>query len=72
MNAYFPRAKSGNSSSGIDITYFKTKQELCIGGWYDSFVGIESDTVTLIEFFTRLGITENDCKKAFKSQKQTA
>ena len=52
--------------SGIDITWTPSAQRLVIGGWYDSFDGIESHELTLREFFGKLGITEKDCAKAFK------
>ena len=51
--------------SGIDVTWVKSKGELRISGWYDGCVGIEGETLTLKEFFEKLGITEKDCKKAF-------
>lgn len=51
--------------SGIDISYSKKHKSLHIGGWYDSFVGIESTDLTLAQFFKLLGITEKDCKAAF-------
>lgn len=53
-------------SSGIDITWTPTAQRLEIGGWYDSFVGIESEAMSLREFFDQLGITEEHCKKAWR------
>lgn len=62
--AYFPR--SGGKRSGIDVTWTKTAQRLDIGGWYDSFVGIESDSLTLREFFDLMGITAKDCERAFR------
>ena len=49
------------TSSGIDITWTNTAQRLDIGGWYDSFFGIESGSMLLREFFDKLGITEADC-----------
>ena len=52
--------------SGIDIAWTPSAQRLVVGGWYDSFVGLESHELTLREFFDRLGITEKDCAKAFK------
>jgi len=55
---------------GIDITWTPSAQRLDIGGWYDNFVGIESRSFTLREFFDELGITEKDCAKAFKDQAQ--
>lgn len=57
--------------SGIEIRWCKTGQYLCIGGWYDSCVGLDGKTITLAGFFGKLGITENDCKKAFKELKNT-
>ena len=51
--------------SGIDITWTPSARRLDIGGWYDSYVGIESTSLPLIEFFKLLGITEKDCVKAF-------
>lgn len=66
---YLPKEKPGHFSrhDGIDITWYKTKQILSIGGWYDGMVGIEGESLTLREFFSRLGITEKDCRKAFKN-----
>lgn len=56
-------------SDGVDITWTPSAQRLDIGGWYDSFVGIGHESMTLREFFERLGITEKDCQKAFKGVK---
>jgi len=53
---------------GIDITWTPSSGILRIGGWYDSFVGIEGESMTLLEFFQRLGITEKDCQKAFRAE----
>lgn len=58
--------------SGIEITYKKTRQLLEVSGWYDSFVGIEGNTLTLHQFFTLLGITLKDCTRAFKEKKNEA
>ena len=52
--------------SGIDITWYKTRREISVGGWYDSMVGIENTRMGLREFLDRLGITEADCIKVFK------
>lgn len=38
-----------SNCSGIDITINKRKKTLSIGGWYDSFVGIESQEISLQE-----------------------
>jgi hypothetical protein len=62
---YFPISDDQRRNSGIDITWTKSRQSLWISGWYDSFVGIEGQSVSLREFFDLLGITEKDCRKAF-------
>ena len=54
---------------GIEILWYKTPQTLSIWGWYYSRIGIEGRSFTLAEFFSELGITEEDCKKAFKELK---
>lgn len=51
---------------GIEIVWTPTENRLDISGWYDSYAAIESTSMTLGEFFSRLGITEADCKKVFK------
>lgn len=51
--------------SGIDITWTPSAQRLDIGGWYDSCVGIQSESMTLKKFFDKLGITKNECLHAF-------
>ena len=68
---YLPRGDSGRyrAGSGIDITWTPSAQRLDIGGWYDSFVGIESSSMTLREFFEMLGIKEADCKRAFRKER---
>lgn len=53
------------SHTGIDITYIKSKSELRIGGWYDSMVGISGGSISLKDFFFKLGITKQQCVKAF-------
>jgi len=52
--------------AGIDITYIKSRNELRIGGWFDSMVGISGGSIPLKDFFFKLGITEKQCTKAFK------
>jgi hypothetical protein len=54
--------------SGIDIRWTPTAQRLDIGGWYDSFVGIEGASLSLLEFFDALGITEAHCRAAFRKK----
>ena len=52
--------------SGIHITWTPSAQRLDVGGWYDLFVGLETHSLTLRQFFDELGITEKDCAKAFR------
>jgi hypothetical protein len=63
---YIPKEAASN---GIDITWTPSTQELRIGGWFDSICGIESESISLGEFLTRLGITEKDVRKALKTKK---
>lgn len=51
--------------SGIDVTWTPANQRLDIGSWYDTRASIQGDAMTLREFFDRLGITQNDCRKAW-------
>lgn len=53
--------------SGIDITWTPSAGRLDIGGWYDTMVGIQPGSMTLAEFFAKLGITEKDVRKAFSA-----
>jgi hypothetical protein len=62
---------SEHGRSGVDITFTKSNGNLNIGGWYDGCVGIKSTNITIAEFFKRVGITEDDCKKAFNKGKRT-
>jgi hypothetical protein len=64
--AYFPHDAR---YEGVDVCFTKSRNSICIGGWYDSCVAIESTELPLKEFFDKLGITESDCKKAFLKEK---
>lgn len=55
----------GEWSDGIDICFTKRTGMIRINGWYDGCVGFEGGEMPLKEFFDALGITEQDCKKAF-------
>jgi hypothetical protein len=57
------RIDMGNESSGITIEYVKSKRRLDIFGYYDHFVGIEGESISLIEFCERLRITRDDLPK---------
>lgn len=63
---YLPRDKMGPQHSGIDVTWTPTSQRLDFGGWYDSFVGLPPDSMTLRQFFDLLGISKADCRKAWR------
>ena len=57
---------SGYSSSGIDVSYIKSRRMLHFSGWYDNMVGIPPQTVSLRDFLTELGITRHDIEEALK------
>lgn len=59
---------SSDGRSGVDVTYIRSRRELRMGGWYDSFVGIEPFTLSLGDFLRRLGITLDDCRKALNAK----
>lgn len=69
--AYFPRRDPGYEDpfwnrSGVDVTFTRSRNVISIGGWYDSCVGIENDSMSLREFFEHVGITEKDCARAWE------
>ena len=49
---------------GINVEWTKSTGTLYISGWYDGCVGISGEKIKLEDFFSRLGITEKDCRKA--------
>ena len=53
--------------SGVSITYTKSSKQISISGWYDGFVGIQGESMSLGELLSRLEITEKDCVNAFKN-----
>jgi len=53
--------------SDIDITWTPSADRLDIGGFYDSFVGIPPISMTLGQFFEKLGITEKHISKAMRN-----
>lgn len=67
--AYFYR--TDRNPNGIGVTWTNDEQRLDIGGKYDWCVGIESDSMTLREFFDALGITAKDCERAFRDPTTT-
>lgn len=60
---------TGNEHSGVDIHFVKSTQTLHIGGHYDRLVGIESEAMSLRDFFQQLGINKSMCLAAFKEVK---
>ena len=58
------------ASSGISVEFTKSTGTISVSGWYDSFVGIQGETLTIREFFDRAGIDEDDCRKAFRNAKK--
>ena len=60
---------TGNGRAGVDIRFVKSTQTLYIGGYYDTFVGIESEAMSLRDFFQRLGINKSMCLAAFNELK---
>lgn len=54
--------------SGISITWTPSANRLDIFGWYDTYVGIEYTSMTLREFFNKLGITKKKCEAAWKEE----
>lgn len=65
--AYF---SMDSDREGIDIKWTPSTQRLLIGGWYDGMVGIQGTELTLKEFFDKLGITEEQCRKAFRGKQR--
>lgn len=59
--AYFPH---NADHSGVYIRWTKTTGTLSIGGWFDTYCGIQSEQIKLIEFFKRLGIGKKEINKA--------
>lgn len=59
-----------DTGKGIKITWVKSANRLDFVGWFDGSYGciMPEKSPTLREFFDTLGITEKDCRKAFKRQ----
>ena len=54
--------------SGISVTWTPSASRIDINGWYDSCVGIQGESMTLKEFFERLGIKKTDIDKAMRQR----
>jgi hypothetical protein len=48
-----------HESSGIQISYIKSRDVLYISGFYDHFVGIEGTEIKFTDFCYQLGINVN-------------
>lgn len=51
--------------SGVILDFYPKIQQLSISGFYDSFCSSGTNSYTLREFFDMMGITQEDCNKAF-------
>lgn len=65
--AYFIGSPSGGCS-GVDIEFVRSTQQISVGGWYDGSFRILPVTLSLREFFKRVGIRKEDCEKAWKEK----
>lgn len=65
--AYFIGSPSGGSS-GVGIEFVRSTQQISVGGWYDGSFRILPVTLSLREFFKRVGIRKEDCEKAWKEK----
>jgi hypothetical protein len=63
---YIPRALN---NSGINISWTPSEGRLDIGGWFDINICMERGTMTLAEFFAKLGITQKDVQKALSENR---
>ena len=57
------RIDFGSDSSGISIEYIKSRNVIVVSGWYDSFVGIESNEIDFNEFCEVLGVPKKVLEK---------
>ena len=56
----------GGKRDGIYIQFNRSKSMIHVCGWYDTYVGIEGESISLHEFIARIGITKADVAKAMK------
>lgn len=59
---------AGNASSGVKVSYTKSRRELFIAGWYDHYVGIESAQIGLTDFLDALGISDTDLRAVLRER----
>lgn len=53
---------------GVTVKYNQRANQITLEGWYNQHIEITSHTVPLRAFFDALGITENDCRRAFRAR----
>jgi hypothetical protein len=58
------RIELGGEHSGIVIEYIKRRDALVMWGYYDTYVGIQGDTLSVDEFCEKLGIRRDKRGKA--------
>lgn len=54
------------ASSGIVIEYVRRRRALNFHGWFDHYVGIEGDTLTLADLFRQLHIPPAHVRAALR------
>lgn len=57
---------SEHDSSGITVSYVKSRESLSIHGWFDHFVGIEGGSISFVEFCKALGVEKKTLMKALE------
>ena len=55
---------TGEKYAGVDVTYDTSNHLVTLSGWYDTYVSIAPETVTLTQFLHQLNITTEDCRAA--------
>lgn len=56
---------TGERHAGVEIRYDHRHHLVTLSGWYDTYVGIQPETITLTRLLFTLGITVGDCKQAW-------
>ena len=50
--------------SGVHVTYYRAGGMVEVGGWYDSCVGIGTESFALVDFLTRIGLKAKEVADA--------
>ncbi len=48
---------------GIEVKFIKSRRMIRLSGWYDTFVAMGGDEISLGGFLHGLGITLKDCER---------